>query len=61
MYTIAVNIYKCDQFKWQEQVLLDVSTKVEAKQKAMLIPNSTRWAMDLTPRPDLRTIKRCSN
>lgn len=61
MYTIAVNIYKCDQFKWQEQVLLDASTKVEAKQKAMLIPNSTRWAMDLTPRPDLRTIKRCSN
>lgn len=61
MYTIAVNKYKCDQFKWQEQALLDASTKVEAKQKTMLIPNSTRWAMDLTTRPDLRTIKRCSN
>ena len=61
MYTIAVNIYKCDQFKWQEQVLLDASTKAEAKQKAMLLPTTTRWAMDLTPRPDLRTIKRCSN
>lgn len=61
MYTLTVNIYKCDQFKWQEQVLLDASTKVEAKQKAMLIPNSTRWAMDLTPRPDLRTIKMQKN
>lgn len=57
MYTLTVNIYKNNQFKWQEQVLLDASTKAEAKQKAMLIPNSTRWAMDLTPRPDLRTIK----
>ncbi len=57
MYTLTVNIYKYNQFKWQEQVLLDASTKAEAKQKAMLIPNSTRWAMDLTPRPDLRTIK----
>lgn len=52
MYTLIVNIYKYDQFKWQEQVLLDAQTKAEAKQKAMLIPNSTRWAMDLTPRPD---------
>lgn len=57
MYTITINIYKNNQFKWQEQVLLDASTKAEAKQKAMLIPNSTRWAMDLTPRPDLHTIK----
>ena len=61
MYTITVNIYKYNQFKWQEQVLLDASTKAEAKQKAMLIPNSTRFAMDLTPRPNLRTIKRYSN
>lgn len=57
MYTITVNIYKYDQFKWQEQVLLDASTKADAKQKAQLLPSSTRWAMDLTPRPDLRTIK----
>lgn len=60
-FQITVNIYKYDQFKWQEQVLLDASTKAEAKQKAMLIPNSTRWAMDLTPRPDLRTIKMQKN
>lgn len=33
MYTITVNIYKYDQFKWQEQVLLDASSKAEAKQK----------------------------
>lgn len=61
MYTLIVNIYKYDQFKWQEQVLLEASTKAEAKQKAMLIPNSTRWTMDLTPRPDLRTIKMQKN
>lgn len=60
-FTITVNIYKYNQFKLQEQVLLNASTKAEAKQKAMLIPNSTRWVMDLTPRPDLRTIKRCSS
>lgn len=60
-FTITVNIYKYNLFKLQEQVLLNASTQAEAKQKAMLIPNSTRWAMDLTPRPDLRTIKRCSS
>ena len=61
MYTITVNVYKYSQLKWQEHVLLNASTKAEAKQKAMLIPNSSRWAMDITPRPDLRTINRCSN
>lgn len=58
MYTITVNIYKYNQFRWQEQVLLDASTKAEAKQRALRLLNSTRWAMDLTPRPDLRTIKK---
>lgn len=61
MYTININIYKNNQFKWQEQVLLNASSKAEAKQKALLLPSYTRWAMDLTSRPDLRTIKRCSN
>lgn len=61
MYTIIVNIYKNNQFKWQEQVLLDASIKAEAKQRALCLPNTTRWAIDLTPRPDLRTIKRYSN
>lgn len=59
MYTITVNIYNYDQLKWQEQVLLDASSKAEAKQKALLLPTTTHWAMDLTPCPDLRTIKPC--
>ncbi len=59
MYTIIVNIYKYNQLKWQEQILLDASTKAEAKQRALCLLDTTRWAMDLTPRPDLRTIKRC--
>lgn len=57
MYTITVIIYKYDQLKWQEQVLLNASTKAEAKQKALLLTNPTRLALDLSPRPDLRTIK----
>lgn len=61
MFTITLNIFKHDQFKWQEQVMPDASTKAEAKQKAMLTPNSTRWAMDLTLRLDLLTIKRYRN
>ena len=61
MYTLTVNIYKYDQLKWQEQVLLDASSKAETKQKALLLPTTTRWAMDLTPRPDLRTIKMRKN
>lgn len=28
MFTITVNIYKYNQFKWQEQVLLNVSDKI---------------------------------
>lgn len=61
MYTLTVNIYKYDQLKWQEQVLLNASSKTEAKQKALLLPTTTHWAMDLTPRPDLRTIKMQKN
>jgi len=61
MYTITVNIYKYDQFKWQEHVLLNASSKAEAKGKARFLPITTRWAMDLTPRPDLRTIKMQKN
>lgn len=61
MFTITVNIYKNNQFKWQEQVLLNASTKAEAKQKALLLPSYTRWAMNLTPRPYLRTIKMQKN
>lgn len=61
MYTIAVNIYKYNQFKLIEQVLLNASTKAEAKQQAMLLPASTHWVLGLTPYPDLRTIKQCNN
>ena len=35
MYTITVNIYKNNQIKWQEQVLLNASSKAEAKQKIL--------------------------
>lgn len=59
MYNI--NIYKNNQLKWQEQVLLNASSKTEAKQKALLLPTTTHWAMDLTPCPDLRTIKMQKN
>lgn len=61
MYTITVNVYKNNQFKWQEQVLLNASNKAKTMQQSLLLPNSTHWAMDFTPRPDLRTIKRYSN
>lgn len=33
MFTIIVNIYKNNKFKWQEQALLNASSKAEAKQK----------------------------
>ncbi len=45
MYTIAVNIYKYNQFKLIVQVLLNASTKAEAKQQAMLLPASTHWVL----------------
>lgn len=61
MYTITVNIYKHKQFKWQEQVLLNASTKAAAKQQALLLPTSTLWALDLTPLLDLRTIKKVNS
>lgn len=51
MFTITVNIYKNNQFKWQKQVLLNASSKAEAKRKVLLLPAFSRWAMDLTPAP----------
>lgn len=58
MYIITVNIYKYNNFKWQEQVSLDASNIIEAKQKALLLKSSSNWSMDLTVHPDLCTIKR---
>lgn len=57
MFSVTINIFKYNQFKWQEQVTLYASRRAEAKQKAIEIANSTRWAMDLTAKPDLRTLK----
>ena len=57
MHTLTFNIYKQNQFKRQEHVLLRASKKVEAKQKALKLPDSTHWAIDFTINPDLHTIK----
>jgi len=51
MYSITVNIYKHSQFKWQEQVLLNASTKTEAKQQAMLLSASTPLGFELISTP----------
>ena len=39
MYTITVNIYKYNQFKWHEQVLYKASIKNEVKQRVLRLQN----------------------
>ena len=39
MYTITVNVYKYSQLKWQEQALLNASSKAEAKIEAQNLVN----------------------
>lgn len=60
MYTIIVNIYKSNQFKWQEQVLLNASTKAEVKQKAVVFAYFYTLDARPDPRHDLRTTKHCN-
>lgn len=56
-FTLTYRISKYSVPKWSEEVTIVANDRDEAKQKAIEIANSTRWAMDLTAKPDLRSLK----
>ena len=55
-YTLKLKIYKYSVLKRIEEYTLCASDRTEAKHKAKDLMSSTRWAMDLSVVPDLRTL-----
>lgn len=56
-YSVKLNIFKYSRFKWSEEEIFTAKNKTEAKQIARDFISSTKWAFDLIPRADLRTLK----
>jgi uncharacterized protein (UPF0212 family) len=56
-FSIKLNIYKYFRLKSVENEIFEAENKEDAKRIAKNFINSTKWALDLTPIPDLRTLK----
>ncbi|MDR0604097.1 MAG: hypothetical protein LBG80_07330 [Bacteroidales bacterium] len=56
-FSVKLNIYKYSQLRYIEEEIFGAKDKSEAKSIAKSFTASTKWAMDLTPIPDLRTLK----
>ncbi len=56
-YSVKLNVFKYARFKWSEVETFTAKDKAEAKQIAKDFISSTKWAFDLTPKADLRTLR----
>jgi hypothetical protein len=56
-FSVKLNIFKYSQLKYIEEKIFEAKDKADAKNIAKSFIASTEWAMDLTPIPDLRTLK----
>ena len=56
-FSVKLNIFKYSRLKWVEEKIFEAKDKTDAKIIAKNFTTSTEWAMDLTPIPDLRTLK----
>ncbi len=56
-FSVKLNVFKYSRFKWSEEEIFTAKNKAEAKQIAKGFISSTKWAFDLTPKADLRTLK----
>ncbi len=56
-YSVLIKVFKYSHFKWNEEKIFNAENKSEAKQIARSFISSNEWAMDLTPKPDLRTLR----
>ena len=56
-FSITLKIFKYSRLKYIEEEIFEAKNKADAKRIAKGFIVSTQWAMDLTPIPDLRTLK----
>ena len=56
-YSVTLKIYKYSRLKYIEEEVFEAKDKADARRIAKDFIASTQWAMDLTPIPDLRTLK----
>jgi hypothetical protein len=56
-YTVEVSLYKYGRYGGIDVVTINATDRAEAKLLAKELVNSTRWAINLTVTPDLRTVK----
>ncbi len=56
-FSIMLKIFKYSCLKSIEEKIFEAKDKMDAKRIAKDFAVSTEWAMDLTPIPDLRTLK----
>lgn len=56
-FSVKLHIYKYSHLRYIEEEIFEAKDQSEAKSIAKNFTASTEWAMDLTPIPDLRTLK----
>ena len=56
-FSVTLKIFKYSRFKYIEEKVFEAKDRIDATQIAKSFISSTEWAMDLTPIPDLRTLK----
>jgi len=56
-FSVILKIFKYSRLRYIEEKVFEAKDKIEAKRIAKSFISSTKWAMDLTPVPDLRTLK----
>ncbi len=56
-FSVVLKIFKYSHLKRIEEKIFEAKNKADAKRIAKGFMTVTEWAMDLTPIPDLRTLK----
>ena len=57
MFSVTLKIFKYSRLKYIEEKIFEAKGKADATKIVKDFIASTQWAMDLTPIPDLRTLK----
>ena len=60
-YSVLIRVYKYSKFKWEDEKEFEAEDKEEAKEIAKNFETSNDYAMDLTVKVDLRTLKQIKN
>ena len=56
-FSVQLKIFKYSNLRYREEVIFYAKNIIKAKNHAKTFIASTNWALDLTPIPDLRTVK----